>query len=72
MLNLLTPSFPHRRNADESYDSICAKCFVTVANVQNEWELARHESAHNCNPWDLSWYSSGVSVPCKYRAAIFS
>jgi hypothetical protein len=53
MLTLLKPSFPHRQNADGSHDSICKVCFATVATVQNEWELASHESAHVCLPLDL-------------------
>jgi len=50
MLTLLKPSFPHRHNSDGSYDSICAACFATVATVENECELASHESAHVCEP----------------------
>jgi hypothetical protein len=52
MLTLLRRSFPHRHNADGSYDSICTVCFATVATVENECELPSHESAHVCRPLD--------------------
>jgi len=53
MPTLLRPSFPHRYNSDGSYDSICTVCLATIATAQNEWELARYESAHVCEPLDL-------------------
>ncbi len=53
MLTLLKPNFPHRHNSDGSHDSICTACLATVATVQNELELARHESAHVCEPINL-------------------
>lgn len=53
MLTLLRPNFPHRHNEDGSHDSICTVCLATVATVQNEWELAGHESAHVCEPVNL-------------------
>jgi hypothetical protein len=53
MRELLRPSFPHRLNADGTHDSICARCWTTVATVQHEGELARLESAHVCEPINL-------------------
>jgi len=50
MLTQLRPSFPHRQNSDGSHDSICTLCLATVATVQNEWELAGHESTQVCEP----------------------
>jgi hypothetical protein len=50
MLTLLKPGFPHRHNSNGSHDSICTLCLATVATVQYEWELTRHESAHVCDP----------------------
>ena len=41
--------YPHRRNKDGSYDSICLNCFTTVARAETEGELAEHEKNHNCN-----------------------
>ena len=47
------PSFQHRWNNDGSYDTICMKCFVTVANVQTEAELAEFDGEHVCAPDSL-------------------
>jgi hypothetical protein len=46
----LPPLFPHRRNTDGSFDSICLKCLLTVANARNETDLAKHEQYHVCIP----------------------
>jgi hypothetical protein len=40
--------FPHRRNQDGSFDSICPYCFSTVSTRQNEMELTGDESGHGC------------------------
>ena len=56
-------SFPHRHNADKTHDSICTSCFVTVARVVNESELAGHESAHVCDPRDVYRFSGSASLP---------
>ena len=45
--------FPHRRNRDDSFDSICPICYRTVSNRKDEAELARDEYKHVCNDWDL-------------------
>ena len=50
----LPPSFPHRRNGDSSFDSICLKCLLTIATARTEVELARYEKYHVCNPSILS------------------
>lgn len=41
--------FPHRHNLDGSYDSICTVCFITIARVRNEQELAQSETDHVCS-----------------------
>jgi hypothetical protein len=41
--------FPHRLNRDGSYDSICLKCFATVANTRTEIELTAFDKSHACN-----------------------
>jgi hypothetical protein len=46
--------YPHRRNKDGSYDSICLNCFATVACTETEGELAEHEKNHNCNASSLA------------------
>jgi hypothetical protein len=35
----IAPFFPHRRNKDGSFTSICLKCFATVASHMTEEEL---------------------------------
>jgi hypothetical protein len=40
--------FPHRHNADGTWDSICKRCFNTVAHCETESELALHEKEHVC------------------------
>lgn len=72
MPGTLKPSFPHRQNTDGTHDSICTKCFVTVATVMNESELAGHESAHVCNPSYEYRFSQSARVPYEDGFAIFS
>jgi hypothetical protein len=50
----LSPFFPHRRNADGSFDSICLKCLLTIATARTEADLKRHEENHICIPSILS------------------
>ena len=42
-------TFPHRLNRDGSFDSICLKCFLTVANTVLETELKARENIHTCD-----------------------
>jgi hypothetical protein len=49
MLLPLPPLFPHRRNNDGSFDSICLKCLLTIANAGSEADLAKPEMYHICN-----------------------
>ncbi len=41
-------TFPHRHNRDGSYDSICVKCFATIATERIEEMLAQSEQKHMC------------------------
>jgi hypothetical protein len=45
--------YPHRQNRDRTWDSICTRCFRTVATCRTEGELANFEKAHVCNPSPL-------------------
>jgi hypothetical protein len=47
---LFSGNFAHRHNQHGSYDSICTTCLMTVASVENEWQLAEHEATHTCDP----------------------
>jgi hydroxyethylthiazole kinase-like sugar kinase family protein len=70
ILNLRTPtgcamtsivSFARRQNRDSSIDSICTKCFQTVASAQSESELAVSDQSHVCNPnWMFTDHSVGI------------
>jgi hypothetical protein len=59
MISQGSPHFPHRRNLNGSYDSICTVCHGTVATSRNENELSWHEQNHACSPirlYELSQY----------------
>jgi len=43
-------SFAHRLNRDSSVDSICTKCYQTIANDTNESTLESAENDHRCDP----------------------
>jgi hypothetical protein len=47
-------TFPHKRDLDGTYKSICPVCFKTVGSHTNEDELAAMETAHVCLGLDLS------------------
>lgn len=47
------PDFPHRRKPNGAFDSICIRCFLTVATAETETELKAGESAHACKGFDL-------------------
>lgn len=38
--------YPHRQNADGSYDSICTTCFATIARSTGEAGLTEGEATH--------------------------
>jgi hypothetical protein len=40
--------YSHRRNPDATFDSICHRCFSTVATESSEGALAKHEQQHEC------------------------
>jgi hypothetical protein len=46
---LRKPFFPHRRNRDGSYDSICLNCLATVGTGTQE-ELVKRDEEHVCDP----------------------
>jgi hypothetical protein len=54
MVLTLPPFFPHRRNRDGSFDSICLKCLLTIANARTDADLAKYEKYHVCNPSIIS------------------
>lgn len=42
--------FMRRENTNGTLDSICCKCFVTVATARSEFELSAPERSHECDP----------------------
>ncbi len=42
--------FAHRRNPDATIDSICTKCYQTIASENNETKLIAREEGHSCDP----------------------
>jgi hypothetical protein len=46
--------FPQRHNADGSYDSICPRCFLTVARHMTRLEIEIEERNHVCTEMDLN------------------
>jgi len=46
--------YPHRQNRDGSFDSVCLKCFATIANAKEVTELRSYETEHVCIPSMLS------------------
>jgi hypothetical protein len=45
--------FSHRQNRDGTFDSICPRCYRTIANRTSEAYLAKDELRHVCLDWDL-------------------
>ena len=43
-------SFARRENRDASVDSICTRCYQTVASSPGMNDLAVAEESHVCNP----------------------
>jgi hypothetical protein len=43
-------SFVRRHNRDSSVDSICTRCYQTIANASTEIELTLPETSHSCDP----------------------
>jgi hypothetical protein len=56
------PFFPHRRNKDGSFDSICLKCFDTVASHMTQDELKELDKIHVCKNSLLSQRGDHVSL----------
>ena len=42
--------YAHRRNDDETFDSICKLCSLTVARAYREIDLFQLELRHVCQP----------------------
>jgi hypothetical protein len=60
MVLVLIP-FAHRRNPDDSIDSICTSCFQTIATSRDgEYGLRAQEASHACDPY---WQFTRAGLP---------
>ena len=55
---------PHfvRRYTGHIIESICARCFVTVASVKREADLERFEREHKCEPARLERFRQVIEA----------
>ena len=49
-------NYAHRKNTDNTFDSICLTCFRTAGSSLIESGLISHEVHHTCRPADL-WHA---------------
>ncbi len=63
--NTRNAAYPHRRNFDGSFDSICTICFATVARSQDEAALEIDEKSHSCEEAILD--GRGIFTPAVAR-----
>jgi hypothetical protein len=62
--------YPHRRNRDGSFDSICPTCYATVARSKPEAELAEIDEAHICDSAYLAERGSFCTAEAARRLAM--
>jgi hypothetical protein len=62
MADTLIVFFPHRRNPDGCFDSICLTCFATIGTAKTARDLRGDEKNHVCNPSTLSQRAFDRSV----------
>jgi hypothetical protein len=61
--------FFHRTNGDSTIDSICTRCFITIATGNSHDDLIGAEAAHDCiplipwKPWTSSTGTDEASCP---------
>lgn len=55
-------TFVHRF-ADNGVDSICPRCFITVATTESEVELEAFEREHVCDPLLVNRFSRIQPLP---------
>jgi hypothetical protein len=62
-----SPRFLHRTNPDGTTDSICKKCFVTIANSVWEADLELREKTHVCEETRLQYLKELAENPLGNR-----
>jgi hypothetical protein len=55
------PFYPHRRNKDGSFSSVCLNCLGTVGTSMIETELAEHDKKHVCSDSLAAKRGAGVT-----------
>jgi hypothetical protein len=50
MAKKATPSYSYRINKEGSYDSVCLRCFATIATAKEVAELHTQGKEHICHP----------------------
>jgi hypothetical protein len=50
-------------NPDGTHDSICARCYATIASAWDEVLLAGPENIHVCNPGRMLDLSRDLTIP---------
>ena len=70
MADSVAHNFPHRKNADGTYDSICPRCLLTVATEHDQDDLLAQEAGHVCKEEDLQridnpdeWLQEKFGIP---------
>jgi hypothetical protein len=58
-------SFARRHNQDSTVDSICSRCYQTIASGDSEATLATIEEGHSCDPnCEYNGYINKANSPC--------
>jgi len=65
MSNKISPKFAHRHNSDGTWDSICPRCFFTIATDITEKGLLAEELEHDCELLRLEKRKAGTMEPIK-------
>ena len=52
-MNQPTVFVGHRKNADGTHDSICPRCYATIATEHDQDDLPAQEAEHVCKEADL-------------------
>jgi len=60
MTQVAHATFPHRRNPNGTFDSICTQCFRTIATAATEADLKTSDIVHNCFGFDLGGIMRGA------------
>ncbi len=45
--------FPHVHNRDNTWDSVCSRCLMTLGTANSEEELQEIERDHDCKGFNL-------------------